>query len=222
MIMQRKKTLKIGSSDFKGFMEVDGYFVDKTLLIQELIDTHYDVLLIPRPRRFGKSMNLSMLKYYFDAGEKDSAKLFESFKIWQAGDFYTSKQGKHPVIHLSLKGGKATTFERSQIHIYSIITETYREFRWILDKNLLAEDEIIEFKDILFKRAKPDTYESALKKLSKLKKNASADRIKVELSDALKQITKNKYYKELIAHKVQNRIEMAMVFVGKEVHLDVN
>ena len=165
--MQRKKRLSIGSSNYKDFIESNSYFVDKTLLIQEIIDSAYQVLLIPRPRRFGKSMNLSMLKYYFDAGEKDSATLFEPFKIWQTAEFYTAKQGKHPVIHISLKGGKATSFEKSRNHIFSIITNIYREFRWILDKEILAEDEAIDFKNILFKRANTVTYEMALFNLSK-------------------------------------------------------
>ena len=165
--MQRKKTLQIGSSNFKDFIESDGYFVDKTLLIQEVIDTHFKVLLIPRPRRFGKSINLSMLKSYFDAGEKDTAKLFESFKIWQAGEYYTSKQGKYPVIHLSLKGGKATTFEKSQTHIFSILTDVYREFSWLLETDTLDVNEKNDFSQIAARTADASLYDSALKKLSK-------------------------------------------------------
>ena len=165
--MERKKTLKIGSSNYKNFILSNGYFVDKTLFIQEIIDTHYEVLLIPRPRRFGKSMNLSMLRYYFDAGEKDSAQLFEPFQIWQTGTHYTSKQGKYPVIYLTLKGGKATTFEKSQAHIFNILTEVYREFRWLLDKNILDKDEVIEYLSITAGTATSTVYANALKKLSK-------------------------------------------------------
>lgn len=86
--MRRKKQLQIGQSDFRNMMKANGYFVDKTLYIKELIDSGYHVLLMPRPRRFGKSLNLSMLKYYFDYQEKDTQALFESFKIWQEDEYY--------------------------------------------------------------------------------------------------------------------------------------
>ena len=164
--MQRKKTLKIGSSNFKDFIESNGYFVDKTLLIQEVIDTHYEVLLIPRPRRFGKSINLSMLKSYFDVGAKDTAKLFEPFKIWQTGAYYTERQGKYPVIHVSLKEGKATTFEKSQAHIFSILTKVYREFRWLLQKGVLDEDEVNDYLKITAGTASLSLYVEALSSLS--------------------------------------------------------
>jgi len=164
--MQRKKTLKIGSSNFKDFIENNGYFVDKTLLIQEVIDNHYEVLLIPRPRRFGKSINLSMLKYYFDVAEKDSAALFEPFQIWQAGDFYTSKQGKNPVIHLSLKGGKASSFERSRKDIFHILTKIYEQFDWLLETTILKASEKISFQQILFGKASATVYENSLRNLS--------------------------------------------------------
>jgi len=164
--MQRKKTLQIGSSDFKGFIESNGYFVDKTLLIQELIDTHYKVLLIPRPRRFGKSINLSMLKHYFDAGAQDNSKLFESFKIWQTGAYYTEQQGKYPVIHLSLKGGKATTFKKSQTDIFNILTKLYRQFDWLLETDVLKEAEKVEFKQLVNREGTPTLYENSLKNLS--------------------------------------------------------
>ena len=181
--MQRKKTLQIGSSDFKDFIESDGYFVDKTLLIQELIDTHYKVLLIPRPRRFGKSINLSMLKYYFDAGAQDNVTLFEPFKIWKAGAYYTSKQGKHPVIHISLKGGKATTFETSQSHIFSILTEIYIDFSWLLKEDILEQTERTDFSKIADRSADASLYTLALKKLSKYLYNYYGEKVLILMDE---------------------------------------
>ena len=76
--MQRKKKLHIGPSDYKHIIDQNGYFVDKTPLIKEFIDSSYYILLMPRPRRFGKSLNLSMLKYYFDVAKKWICKYFIS------------------------------------------------------------------------------------------------------------------------------------------------
>jgi len=160
-----KKRLKIGPSDYRGFIEEDGYFVDKTLLIKEVIDNVHQVILLPRPRRFGKTLNLSMLRYFFDASIKDTAALFEPYKIWQQGDYYTEQQGKYPVIHLSLKSAKATDFERSQTDIYRILTEVYRKHRYLLEKGILNQDEAEVFNNILFKKANTSTYESCLKNL---------------------------------------------------------
>ena len=109
--MTRKKTLQIGTSNFKKLISSNAYFVDKTLFIKEIIDSSYEVMLIPRPRRFGKSFNLSMLQYYFDIAEKDTQKLFEPYKIWQQDEFYTSKQGKIPVVLVSLKAAKSTSYK---------------------------------------------------------------------------------------------------------------
>ncbi len=90
--MDKRKKLKIGQSDYRDFIEANGYYVDKTLLVKDVIDNAYDVLLIPRPRRFGKTLNLSMLRYFFDVSLKDTARLFQPYKIWQEDEFYTQQQ----------------------------------------------------------------------------------------------------------------------------------
>ncbi len=160
-----KKQLRIGSSDYRGFIEEDGYFIDKTLFIKEVIDNAHQVMLIPRPRRFGKTLNLSMLRYFFDASLKDTAALFEPYKIWQEEEYYTAQQGKYPVIYLSLKGAKATGFERSQTDIYGILTEVYQEHRYLLEKDILEKNEVELFENILSNKADASIYESSLKKL---------------------------------------------------------
>lgn len=248
--MKRRKQLKIGVSDYQKFIESNGYFVDKTLFIKEVIDNAHEIMLIPRPRRFGKTLNLSMLRYYFDVRLKDTAKLFEPYLIWKEAAYYTQQQGKYPVIYLTLKGAKATTFERSQQKIHSILTDVYRQNSWLLKTNVLDDSEKEIFNQILTRQVNSTIYETGLKKLCEyfhrhygektiiimdeydapihtgfqfgLEKDAQKKTIQNQLKAALKQIEKNQYYKELVAHKVSNRIEMAMVFVGKEVFLDVN
>jgi len=81
--MAERKRLNLGFSDFKGIIEKDNYFVDKSLLIEEVINTENAVILLPRPRRFGKTLNLSMLRYYFEINDTNNYKLFENLKIWQ-------------------------------------------------------------------------------------------------------------------------------------------
>ena len=100
-----EKILK-GNSDFKYIVGNNGYFVDKTLLIKEFHESEDHVLLLPRPRRFGKTLNLSMIEHFFDVNKKESAGLFAEFKISAEKDFCQSHQNKYPVINLSLKSAQ--------------------------------------------------------------------------------------------------------------------
>ena len=100
------KPLPIGVSDFKKVIK-DGYaYVDKTLLIEELIEKGVEVALIPRLRRFGKTLNLSMLRYFFEKGEEDTSYLFKDLKIWK-NEKYRALQGQFPVIFITLKDAQA-------------------------------------------------------------------------------------------------------------------
>lgn len=103
----RLKGIPIGIDDFKKLIEQGNYFVDKSLFIKEIIDDASEVKLITRPRRFGKTLNLSMLKYFFEKTDKDNSILFNDLKIWQQGDRYISEHGKYPVVAITLKAEKA-------------------------------------------------------------------------------------------------------------------
>ena len=85
--MKIKKTLKIGCSNFKTIIEDNSYFVDKTKLIKDFFENSSYTLLIPRPKRFGKTLNLSMIEHFFDINKKDSAKLFDEFEISKKKNF---------------------------------------------------------------------------------------------------------------------------------------
>ncbi|MEN0051230.1 MAG: AAA family ATPase [Bacteroidota bacterium] len=181
--MRRKKNLQIGISDFRHLIEENGYFVDKTLLIKELIDSGFHVLLMPRPRRFGKSLNLSMLKCYFDYREKDTQALFEPFQIWQTDEFYKKQQGRRPVIHFSLKRGKATNFEASKKAIYSVITDIYNDFIWLLETDTLSKNEVADFNKIIFRAADSVLYEAAIKQLSEYLHRQSGEKVLILLDE---------------------------------------
>ena len=110
--MKNSKTIKKGSSDFKTIIEDNGYFVDKTMLIKEFFEDSSYTLLIPRPKRFGKTLNLSMIEHFFDIQKPESAKLFTDFKITKETDFCSEHQNKYPVINISLKGIKETSWDK--------------------------------------------------------------------------------------------------------------
>ena len=111
--------LPIGYENFKKLISEDYYYVDKTLFIKELLDNKTMVNLFTRPRRFGKTLTLSMLKYFFEDGydlrgnKEDYKHLFDGMKIMEAGERYTKHMGKYPVISLTLKSGKQSTLESS-------------------------------------------------------------------------------------------------------------
>ncbi len=93
--MKNKKTLKKGSSDFKTIIEDNGYFVDKTMLIKDFFEDSSYTLLITRPKRFGKTLNLSMIEHFFDINKQKSAKLFSEFKISKKTEFCKKHQNKY-------------------------------------------------------------------------------------------------------------------------------
>ena len=93
----------IGESDFRGLRVRDNYYIDKTMYIKDIIDNQARVVLVTRPRRFGKTLNMSMLKYYFDINQKDSKDLFKGLKIMEQEEKYTSQLGAYPVIYLKIK-----------------------------------------------------------------------------------------------------------------------
>ena len=110
------KPLPIGTDNFKKLITNGFYYVDKTLLIKELLDKKSEVNLFTRPHRFGKTLNMSMLQYFFEnTGDehltKENEALFDGLKIMDTGQMYTCEMGQYPVISLSLKSAKQPTWE---------------------------------------------------------------------------------------------------------------
>ena len=112
---------RIGTDDYKKLRDNGGYFVDKTLFIKEIIDGN-DVTLIPRPRRFGKTLNMTMLRYFFEKTEDDRAYLFNDCAIAKYPE-YMEHQGKYPLIYISLKDVKGSTWEESRERLSEKIGE---------------------------------------------------------------------------------------------------
>src|SRR3990167_1102483 len=149
--MPKKQRIPIGVDDYKFMIEGNYLHIDKTLLIKEFWDKGALVTLVTRPRRFGKSMNLSMLKYFFEKTEKSTTHLFENTLIWQEEGFQ-SLQGTYPVIHISFKDVKALTWEQAYQEIQELLAEeTKRSLKYLLP--LMDEDAKEQYTSLIKKKA---------------------------------------------------------------------
>ncbi len=164
--MAQRKRLKLGSSDFKNMIKADAYFVDKSLFIKEIIEAENDIILFPRPRRFGKTLNLSMLKYFFDKNEPENVGLYKKLKIWQTGEDIMKHCGKYPVIILSFKDAKADNWDKTLYHIKQEIIKIYEKHYYLLEADILRDYEKVKFNKILTETASEGAYEISLKQLS--------------------------------------------------------
>ena len=129
----RKKAVPVGIEDFKELIQDEYYYADKTLLIDEMLMNKSKVTLFTRPRRFGKTLNMSMLRYFFDVKDKEeNKKLFENLKIYNSE--YMSEQGKYPVIFVSLKDLKEDTWEECLESIKDIMYKFFNEYEFLREK----------------------------------------------------------------------------------------
>ncbi len=162
-----KLRIPIGESDFRLLIQEGYYFVDKSLFIKDVVEDAR-VILITRPRRFGKTLNLSMLRYYFASeveGESTEG-LFEGLKIQSAPNEIRQHQRKYPVIFLSLKAIKHAKYENAVAVLAALVADLYREHRDVLVGDVLAVDEKDQYQTILTEKASEATLEFSLKRLS--------------------------------------------------------
>ena len=158
----------IGISDFKMLRLRDNYFIDKSLFIKHVIDNQSGVILITRPRRFGKTLNMSMLRYYFDCNAKDTKELFNGLKIMEQEEKYTSKQGYYPVIYMTLKDVADTSYENMLLDMKTAVLEVYRQHRYLLESEKIYDDEKHVINDILWCREDEVTLKNSIKTLSRM------------------------------------------------------
>jgi len=161
------KRQPIGVDDFKEIVESDLYFIDKSLFIKEVIDDSSKVVLIARPRRFGKTLNMSLLRYYFEKTEVDTSYLFKEYKIWKQGDVYTNEQGKYPVITLTFKNVKMSDWNINLALIKSAISSEFIRHSYILKSNTIEGKNKETFEKIYNGKAKTEDYINSLELLSK-------------------------------------------------------
>ena len=159
------KRIGIGVSDFKHLIEEDFYYFDKTKFIDEIIQDGAQVKLFTRPRRFGKTLNMSMLKYFFDIKKADeNKKLFKDLYIEKTESF--KEQGQYPVIFLSLKDLKATTWEEMGEKIVVTLSDFFSEYYYLLKE--LNENDTDKFKKVLREEANLSNLGTTLKFLTKI------------------------------------------------------
>lgn len=161
------KGIGLGESDFKGLIIRDNYYIDKTLYIKDIIDNSSRVILVTRPRRFGKTLNMSMLKYYFDCTKKDNKDLFKGLKIMEQDEKYTSKLGYYPVIYITLKDVQDRNYENMLLNLKTAVLDMYQEHRYLLDSKKVYPEEKEKIRDILFGREDEVALKNSLKELSK-------------------------------------------------------
>ncbi|HLP46171.1 MAG TPA: AAA family ATPase, partial [Candidatus Kapabacteria bacterium] len=155
------KKLAVGESDFKTIITGNYYYVDKSLFIKDIIDRGDKIILIPRPRRFGKTLNISMLKYFYDCcpetvptfvasslspanqqpgvSQEDNPNkgLFNSLAIHNAGEKYLEKMGKYPVIFLTFKDVKVPDWDACLYKIKQLIQDEYLRHDYLLNGKVL-------------------------------------------------------------------------------------
>ena len=159
--MRDKKPLPIGIDDFKTIIEEDYYYVDKTKMIESLLDDGAGVTLFTRPRRFGKTLNMSMLNYFFNLKNKEeNRKLFENLYISKSK--YMNQQGEYPVIYLSFKDIKALNWEKCYYLTRRLITYLYNEFEFLREK--LNKKDLSDFDKVWLDEEGAD-WENSLKNL---------------------------------------------------------
>ena len=159
--MRDKKPLPIGIDDFKTIIEDDYYYADKTKMIESLLDDGARVTLFTRPRRFGKTLNMSMLNYFFNLKNKEeNRKLFENLYISKSK--YMDQQGEYPVIYLSFKDIKALNWEKCYYLTRRLITYLYNEFEFLREK--LNKKDLSDFDKVWLDEEGAD-WENSLKNL---------------------------------------------------------
>ena len=156
----------IGESDFRGLRRRKNYYIDKTMYIKDIIDNQARVVLITRPRRFGKTLNMSMLRYYFDCNVQDSKELFKGLKIMKQGENYTSKLGAYPVIYLTLKDITDNNYKNMILNLKTAILEMYREHIYLLESDKIYQFEKDKIMDILYARENEIDLKTSVRELS--------------------------------------------------------
>jgi len=159
--------IPIGVDDYKKLIDNKNTYVDKTLLIKEFWQDGAEVILTPRPRRFGKTLNLSMLRYFFEKPDQDTSYLFEKTKIWQDPEI-RALQGQFPVIFLTFKDVKVDTWELAYAEFADIVSEECKRILSNLIIEKIDSDDIAIFNRLKAKQAPEDELTKSLQFLSRL------------------------------------------------------
>lgn len=197
--------MPIGIEDFKKLRENNFYYVDKSLLIKELLDNRSEVSLFMRPRRFGKTLSLSMLRYYFEQmpvsdTNTDNNNLFKGLKIMEAGEKYTKHKGRYPVVNLSLKSAKQPDWNMAYDAMVNEIAKEFERHDDVLESARLLPDEKELFCRIRGKKAARIDYAMAMEFLTRCLKKVYRRNVIVLLDEydvPLENAYFNGFYKQM-------------------------
>lgn len=164
--MEKIKKLPVGIENFAEIRKEDFYYVDKTKLIEQLLDRWGKANLFTRPRRFGKSLNISMLRNFFEIGNDPS--LFEGLYISQNKELCEEYMGKYPVVSISLKGINSDTFEKAKAQLVKVINREARRLQFLMESERLARRDKQLLEDLLEKDMDEDTLSCSLQEFSEI------------------------------------------------------
>jgi hypothetical protein len=189
-----------GVSDFSTLIKGRYQFVDKTPLIKEIMEDGFEVLLITRPRRFGKTLNLSMLHHFLQKNDPQDENLFKNLEISKDSAFCQQHQNQYPVIFISFKGVKQSSYDEAYADVVVLIKQLYEKHSYLLDDNLLLKSEKDTFNLLLNKNADAADIRQAVKQLSLYmeRKFKKAPIILIDEYDTpIQEAYLNDYYKEM-------------------------
>ena len=175
------KKIALGESDFKSIIDNSEYFVDKTLLIKEFLEDSSRIVLIPRARRFGKTLNLSMIRYFVEKSDEDRRYLFNNLLIEKEKEIM-KRQGIYPTIYLTFKDEKHNDFNKFIDSIRSHLSAVYNDFKYIYN-SIDSDYEKEIFKKILLGKGSEGDMEKALMKLSKYLYNYHGEKVIVLIDE---------------------------------------
>ena len=162
----KKRTLPVGSSDFRKLREGGYHYVDKSMFIRDIVLGSAEVTLLPRPRRFGKTLNMSMLRYFFEKGDEDLSGLFRNLAI-REDECFEAHQGKYPVIWMTFKDIKEGSWDACYDKLTGMIRNIFREHRGMLLSSDICDETDRKFvRHLLEKTASPGECEDSLRFLS--------------------------------------------------------
>ena len=165
-MQERKRPMPVGIEDFKKLIQREYYFVDKTRFIRDLLDLQTEITLITRPRRFGKTLTLSMLQYFFTLEDaEENRKLFAGLDIEQAGEKYMREQGTRPVVFLTIKEVQAGKFSGMMAKLSEVLRKLYGQLEYLKDSEALSEQDRDYFMAVLNKAGTEETLQFALANL---------------------------------------------------------
>ena len=197
--MDNKLMLPTGIEDFKEIRTDGYYYVDKTALIEQVLDKRSKVTLFTRPRRFGKTLNMSMLRYFFETGT--DSKLFNGLYISQNAELCEKYMGKYPVIAISLKGVDADSYTKAKAQIIKIINREARRHRLLLKSEKLDSFDKELLTQLLSRNMEEDTITSSLQELTELLEAHFSKKVVVlvdEYDVPLAKAYENGYYNEMV------------------------